>query len=90
MHKQNATFQNSVVVTDKRLELQTLLNEQTLWVRDKNRTLYYQHGNKAGKLLARALLQRISTTSVVKVKTEAGDVVHDPKGILKTFHTFLF
>lgn len=75
-------------LTEKRLELRTLLNEQTLRVRDKNRTLYYQQGNKPGKLLARVLRQRINTTSIVKVKTETGDMVYDPKGILKTFHTF--
>lgn len=38
-HKQNPTLENIILFTDKRIELQILLNEQTL---------FYQHGNKPG------------------------------------------
>lgn len=73
---------------ERRAELRTLLNEQTLRVRDKNRTLYFQQGSKPGKLLARALRQRVNTSSIIKIKSETGDIAYDPKGILKAFHIF--
>lgn len=53
-HKQNSAQEILIELTEKRLELRTLLNEQTLRIRDKNCTLYYQQGSKPGKLLARA------------------------------------
>lgn len=56
-HKQTPLSAKLIKLTEKRSELRSLLNEQTMRVRDKNRTLYYQQGNKPGKLLARALRQ---------------------------------
>lgn len=87
-HKQNPLQEKLIELTEKKLELQTLLNEQTLQIRDRNRTLYYQQGNKPGKLLARALRHRINTSSIVKIKSETGEMVYDLKGILKAFLTF--
>lgn len=73
---------------EKKAELRTLLNEQALRVRDINRKLYFQQGNKLGKLLARALRQWVNTSSIIKIKSVTGDVAYDPKGILNAFHTF--
>lgn len=47
VHKQNSILEQ--------IELQTLLNEQTLQLRDKSHVLFYQYGNKPSRLLARAL-----------------------------------
>lgn len=79
-HKQNPLREKLLELTERKTELQNLLNEQTLHIRDKKRTLYYQHGNKPGKLLARALRHRVSTSSIVKIKTENDDTIYDPKG----------
>lgn len=87
-HKQMPLSANRLELTEKRSELRSLLNEQTLQVRNKNHTLYYQQGNKPGKLLARALRQRVNASSIVKIKKETGDIAYDPKGILETFHKF--
>lgn len=87
-HKLNLTHEILIELTDLKTELQTLLNERKLHIRDNNRSLYYQQGNKPGKLLARALCNRGKTSPIVKIKTEAGDLRHDPKGILKKFQTF--
>lgn len=89
LHKRIPVSGKREELIEKRAELRTLLNEQALRVRDKNRTLYYQQGNKLGKLLARALRQRVNTSSIyLKIKSETGDVAYDPKGILNAFHTF--
>lgn len=87
-HKQNPTREILIELMELKTELQTLLNEQTLRIRDSNRSLYYQHGNKPGKLLASALRHRMNTSPIVKIKTETGDMRYDPKGILKEFQTF--
>lgn len=86
--KQALTREIAMDLTKKRLELRTLLKEQTLKLRDKSRTLFYQYGNKPSKLLARALRQRVNTTSIVKIKSETGDMKYEPKEILKAFHNF--
>lgn len=75
LHKQNLTSEDLVILTDKRIQFQTLLNEQTLRLRHKNCALYYQHGNKPGRLLATALHQRTPTASIVKIKTTSGETV---------------
>lgn len=87
-HKQNPIPENLIELSDKRIELQRLLNEQTLRLRDESRPLFYQRENKPGRLLARALSQRASMTSIVKIKTTSGELTHDPEGILKSFHSF--
>lgn len=87
-HKQSLTREILIELTDMKTELQTLLNEHTLRISNNNRSLYYQQGNKPGKLLARALQNRCKTSPIVKIKTEAGDMRYDPKGILKEFQTF--
>lgn len=87
-HKQNLTRETLMIVTELKAELQTLLNEKTLYVRDKSRALFYQQGNKPGKLLARALKNRCSTLPIARIKTDAGEVRYDPEGILKEFQAF--
>lgn len=79
-HKQNLTRETLIEVTKLKAELQTLLNEKTLNIRDNNRSLYYQQGNKPGKLLARTLKNRGKTTPIIKIKTESGETKYDPKG----------
>lgn len=37
------------------MELKSMLDEKSLWLRDKNRVQAYQYGNKTGKLLARSI-----------------------------------
>lgn len=38
--------------------------------------------------MARALRQQVNTTSIVKIKSETGDMKYEPKEILKAFHNF--
>lgn len=77
-----------ILLTDKRIELQTLLNEQTLRLRDKTWALFYQHGNKPDRLLARTLQQHLPSTPIIKIQKACGDMTYDPKEISKTFYTF--
>lgn len=58
MHKQNLNPLDKISLNDKPIELQTMLDEQSLRIRDRNKTLFYQHGNKPGKVLARNLKQQ--------------------------------
>lgn len=85
IHKQNSTSENLIRLTDK---VQPLLNEQILRLRDKSHVLLYQYGNKLSRLLAGALRQRAPMTSILKIQKLSGEMIHDPKGILKTFHSF--
>lgn len=87
-HKENLTRETLIELTELKTELQTLLNERTLHIRDNNRSLFYQQGNKPGKLLARALKNRGNILPIVKIKTETGDMRYDPKGIMKEFQNF--
>lgn len=77
-----------MIVTELKAELQILLNEKTLYVRDKNRALFYQQGNKPGKLLARALKNRSSTLPIAKIKSADGDTrsKRDSKRISNIFY----
>lgn len=76
------------MLNDKRIELQTLLDKQSLRVRDKNRTQYYQYGNKTVKILARTLKQQLPLTTIVKILKTSGEMTHDPQEISKTFQTY--
>lgn len=57
---------------------------------DKTQALFYQHGNKPGWLLARALRQRLLSTPIVKIQKACGVITYDAKEISKTFYTFFF
>lgn len=88
IHKQKLRAEDKMRLNDKRIELQTLVNEQSFHIRDKNRALFYQHGNKPGRLLGRTLKQRQPLTSIIKIQKASGEMTYDPVEISKTFHAY--
>lgn len=57
------------------MELQAVLDEEFLRVRGKNRTQWYQYGNKTGKILAKTIREQQSMTSIGKILKTNGDLI---------------
>lgn len=84
MHKQNLNPEDEIKLNHKLTELQTMLDEQYLQLRDRNRALFYQHGNKPGKVLARNIKQQKPMTPINKIQKMSGEITYDPGEIAKT------
>lgn len=69
------------------MELQTILDEESLQLRDKNKTQWYEYGNKTEKILAKILKNQQTLTSIIKILKTNGDLTYDSLEISKTFHT---
>lgn len=87
-HKQSFNSTDKINLKNKQMELQTVLDKESLWLRDKNRAQWYQYGNKTGKILAKTLKDQQSLTSIVKILKTNGDLTYDPIEISKTYHTY--
>lgn len=83
IHKQNCKSMDRIRLNDKYIELQKLLDEQSLQLRDKNRARSYQYG----KMLARILKQQ-AITSIVNIVKTSGEITYDPREISNTFHKY--
>lgn len=87
-HKQNLKSIEKIKLKEKRLELQTLLDEETLRIRDRRRAQWYQYGNKTGKILAKILKEQQTSTTIIKILKADGEYTYDPKDIIEEFHTY--
>lgn len=54
-----------------------MLSEQSLRIRDKNGTQFYQFGNKPGQLLA-IMLKQQPLTPIIKIQKTSGEITYDP------------
>lgn len=70
------------------MELQAMLDEESLRIRDQNRAQWYQYGNKTGKILAKTLKDQQLTTSTIKILKTDVEYTYDPKEILEEFHVY--
>lgn len=87
-HKQSLNSLDKIKLKSKRLELQAVLDEESLRIRDKNRAQWYQYGKKTGKILAKTLKDQQPSTSIKKILKTDGDLTYDPKEISKEFHIY--
>lgn len=75
-----------------RLELKTkfdlLTTHQTQNILLKNKSTFYEHGEKAGKLLANQLKGRRSKQLITSINTQSGNVTLDPTEINTAFKDF--
>ncbi|KAF3847423.1 hypothetical protein F7725_020451, partial [Dissostichus mawsoni] len=75
-----------------KLELKTkfdlLTTYQTQNILLKNKSTFYEHGEKAGKLLANQLKGRRSKQLITSINTQSGNVTQDPTEINTAFKDF--
>uniref|UniRef100_A0A8B9GWD5 Reverse transcriptase domain-containing protein n=1 Tax=Astyanax mexicanus TaxID=7994 RepID=A0A8B9GWD5_ASTMX len=76
----------------KKLDLQTQYNLVTTTKTErlllKSRGLVYEHGEKAGHLLAQQLKNRAATQQIPQIRKPNGEVTIDPKEINDTFSAY--
>lgn len=71
-----------------RKEVQEKLELQAKRILFLRRGFFYEHGNKSGKFLARALRDIRSTTTITSIKNKEDKLLHDTDRIAAEFHEF--
>lgn len=87
-HKRDLNPLSKIKLKSKRLELQAMLDKESLRIREKNKAQWYQYGNKTGKILAKILKDQQPSISIIKILKSNGKLTYEPKEILKEFHTY--
>ncbi|CAH2247427.1 Hypothetical predicted protein, partial [Pelobates cultripes] len=69
-HKQDPTNDNFQKLTALRIELRSLLTAKAYRSTQLTRSTFYAHGNKSGKLLARALKAKRQRSFIDKISDD--------------------
>lgn len=69
-------------------ELDLLLTAEAERLLLRSQGTLYEHGDKAGRLLAHQLKARQASNQIIQIKNESGEVVADPTKINASFHSF--
>lgn len=69
-------------------EFDTIVTDQITELLFKSRSTYYEQGDKAGRLLAHKLRQSSSSHQISRIRTSAGAITLDPRGINDEFSRF--
>lgn len=76
----------------RRLDLQTEFDLITTTDAERlllrSRSSYYEHGDKASRLLAHQLRRQAASRTISQIKNASGSLVTDPKGINDIFKSF--
>uniref|UniRef100_A0A8C5QMT7 exodeoxyribonuclease III n=1 Tax=Leptobrachium leishanense TaxID=445787 RepID=A0A8C5QMT7_9ANUR len=88
LHKESLDPAQLTDLTTLRRELATLLNSTYHRHCLRSKTFFFAHGDKSGRLLARMLRARHSTTYIAKIKDTHGKTQHLPHRILPTIRSY--
>lgn len=69
-------------------ELDLLLTSEAEQLLLRSRGMVYEHGDKAGRLLARQLKARTASNQITQITDESGSITSDPDNINNTFRSF--
>uniref|UniRef100_A0A8C5WHL5 Reverse transcriptase domain-containing protein n=1 Tax=Leptobrachium leishanense TaxID=445787 RepID=A0A8C5WHL5_9ANUR len=88
LHKTTPSAEHYSALSSLRSELRELLHHHACRSLLLTKRSYYLHGNKCGKLLARALRQKYQSTYIPKLRRSDGSVTHLNDEIIAEFHTY--
>uniref|UniRef100_A0A8C5LU48 Reverse transcriptase n=1 Tax=Leptobrachium leishanense TaxID=445787 RepID=A0A8C5LU48_9ANUR len=88
LHKATPSAEHYSSLSSLRSELRELLQHHACRSLLLTKRSYYLHGNKCGKLLARALRQKYQATYIPKLKRSDGSITYLNDEILAEFHTY--
>lgn len=87
-HKQTRAIQTLWELTTLRGQLKSLAFERAKAVIAKCKHTFYEHSNKCGRLLARALKAQWAQAFIPELKGENGSKIHTTEGILDQFRKY--
>lgn len=87
-HKQSLAMDAASALLDLRKKLQTLLNLKAQKILFSKKGFFYEHGNKTGTFLARALKDTLLSTCIAAIKTKDSQLTQDTRKISQRFHGY--
>uniref|UniRef100_A0A803KBE4 Reverse transcriptase domain-containing protein n=1 Tax=Xenopus tropicalis TaxID=8364 RepID=A0A803KBE4_XENTR len=88
LHKNSLTENTLTELTTTRELLKAELNKKSTYALQKCKSLYYENSNKPGKLLARAVKQKIGMSYIPAIKTQNDKIVYKTIEIASTMHKY--
>uniref|UniRef100_A0A803JIX0 exodeoxyribonuclease III n=1 Tax=Xenopus tropicalis TaxID=8364 RepID=A0A803JIX0_XENTR len=88
LHKNSLTENTLTELTTTRELLKAELNKKSTYALQKCKSLYYENSNKPGKLLARAVKQKIGMSYIPAIKTQNDKIVYKTTEIASTMHKY--
>lgn len=87
-HKQSITIKLEEELKNCRRALKQILDLKTRRALFFQKNIFYEHGDKSGKYLARALKEAHNGGHIHAIKTKTGILEHKPEKIAELFHEF--
>jgi len=75
---------------DLQAELDLVLTEEAERLLLHSRSTYYEHGDKAGRLLAHKLRRQAASRLIPQIQDLSGNLISEPEGINATFKSFYY
>lgn len=88
LHKQSLTTQSAALLLETRKSLKDILETKSRRFLFFKKKIYYEHGDKTGKILARALRGQISQHSILGIQNKSGKTDKATDKIAQHFHAF--
>lgn len=90
LHKQSLALQVEEELTQCRNTLKQILNLKTQKSLFFRNSIFYEHGDKSGKKLARALKDATTANHIHAIHNKDGTLEHNSKKIVEIFHEFYY
>lgn len=87
-HKQSLAIEAATTLLELRKKLQSILNLKAQRILFSRKGFFYEHGDKSGKFLAKALKETLLSTNILAIKTKQNQITNDTQKIAQRFQEY--
>lgn len=87
-HKRSMAINVAAELLELRKQLQSILHLRAKKILFFRKGFFYEHSDKTGKFLARALKETQLSTNIMAIKNKNNQLIHETEKIAQVFHNY--